>query len=900
MNTSKTPAILIGLTLLIVINISGAMLLKKTLTQANEIDHNLAAQAEQIGRSIAIAWQYRQLDRNQEQRNRFVQQLLTIERVEATLFIDADGQTIARSGANIPHALVDTFKQTETYSVRQNNLLYLSQPITEPDYGSGGLTDVAVPRGYIILGLNTTSTDHLRELLCSYAIGGAVLLGCINLILFIFTIGYFRRLSIYRNAPPEIQQQYAKGYRQLKHSIAMQQQAIDQARQEALKISEIKSQFIANMSHEIRTPLNAIIGFTDLLLKSPLDARQMDFLSTIKKSSLGLLQIIHDILDFSKIEAGKVALDEIALDLREIIEDVLTVLAPSAHEKQLELVAIYAPNLPNQLLADPLRLKQILTNLVSNAIKFTRKGSIAIRLGMEEKTGDTAIFKISVTDTGIGIAKEKQQKLFQVFSQADTTTTRQFGGSGLGLVIAKQLTEQMNGEIGVNSQLNHGANFWFTFHAKITQNLSKTGNFNALVGRRIALYDSHPLVRMSLSQLLKEWQIDVVTTGNLEELEAIIESSAETTAFDVAIISLNFSALNKQDYCSLANQLDTKYQCPTLLLNYTVEANTAPSGLVGGETKMLSKPIRYQELYQALMQLTNTHEQTASNAPQPQENETVQFDRPPKVLVVDDNPANLQLVSSLLGDIGSTVTEADGGLQALEQLKVHSFDLIFMDIQMPGMDGVEVTRLIRRKPSLYRDIPIIALTAHALASEKSELLRNGMDDYLSKPVTEQQLVDTILQWTDINLVKVQQPCPNNTPPPPTQPFELPVDHELEATTPIVDLPLAIKLAGDKEELAKELFQMLLNNLDKELSDITQTLQKKDFKNLLFQVHRLHGAARYCGVPALRDAAEGAEIALKQQRTDEIDQLISRIIFESEQIKLWAKSNPWVNSANSSP
>ena len=270
------------------------------------------------------------------------------------------------------------------------------------------------------------------------------------------------------------------------------------------------------------------------------------------------------------------------------------------------------------------------------------------------------------------------------------------------------------------------------------------------------------------------------------------------------------------------------------------------------------------------------------------------------MLVVDDNPANLQLVSSLLGDIGSTVTEADGGLQALEQLKVHSFDLIFMDIQMPGMDGVEVTRLIRRKPSLYRDIPIIALTAHALASEKSELLRNGMDDYLSKPVTERQLVNTILQWTDINLVKVQQPCPNNTPPPPTQPFELPVDHELEATTPIVDLPLAIKLAGDKEELAKELFQMLLNNLDKELSDITQTLQKKDFKNLLFQVHRLHGAARYCGVPALRDAAEGAEIALKQQRTDEIDQLISRIIFESEQIKLWAKSNPWVNSANSSP
>lgn len=899
MNTNKMPTLAVSFVLLIAINISGALLLNMTLTKAGQTERDLAAQGEQISRSIAIRWQD-QLNQPTERLHQLTRLLLTIDIINATLFIDAQGQVIARSGASIPLSLIETFKRTETYGVRQNNLYYLSLPLMATNYTPGTLTEAAPPQGYIVLGLDTSRADQQHDLLLNYFIGGAILLSIINLIFVITVISYFRRLHAYRNAPPEIQQQFAKGYRQLKRSIEMQQRAIDQARREALKTSEIKSQFIANMSHEIRTPLNAIIGFTDLLLKSQLDARQQDFLLTIRKSSLGLLQIINDILDFSKIEAGKVALDEIALDLRETIEDVLTVLAPSAHEKQLELISIYTPNLPNQLLADPLRLKQILTNLVSNSIKFTDKGSIVVRLSLEEKKGDNATFKVSVADTGPGISKDNQQKLFQLFSQADASTTRQFGGSGLGLVIAKQLAEQMNGAIGVSSQPRYGANFWFTFQAKLIQNPLKSEAFNALIGRRIILCDHHPLVRMSLMQLLKEWQTIPRSTRNLEEMEEQVRQASLTDPFDVAIISSDSCLQNGNSLLPLLKKLKTQFRCPTLLLNYTVEESDDPTDMIESASLMLSKPVRYKDIYQSLVQMLGLPSQRASQL-ESNKKATIQFDRPPKVLVVDDNQANLKLISIMLGEIGAIVTEANSGKQALKKLKISAFDIIFMDIQMPGMDGVEATRLIRTNPSAYRDLPIVALTAHALASERDALLSHGMDDYLSKPITEQQLVDTILEWTDIKLIttftpKAEAP-PRRIKPSATQAFELPLSSVEENTPAIVDIPLAIKHAAGKEELAKELFAMLLKTLDDDYSAIEQAHQKGDNEKLLHQVHRLHGATRYCGVPALTAAAEKTEVALKLKQQNQIDQLTESLKFEIEQVKLWGKVNRWADVEN---
>ena len=899
MNANKMPIFILGLILLVVVNLAGALLLNKTYRHANQIDRNLMLQGEQIIRSVVISLESKNSTHSREELSLVAQQLLEVENIESSLFIDGDGKIVAQSGTRIPPALVNNFKRTETYGIRQNNLYFLSLPIIESDYGSGSLTQAALPQGHIILALNTAKADQQRDLLRYYFFSGTIFLGCLDLILLISAISYYRRLNAYRNAPPEIQQQFAKGYRQLKQSIEMQQRAIEKARHEALKTSEIKSQFIANMSHEIRTPLNAILGFTDLLLKSKLDHRQKDFLLTIRKSSLGLLQIINDILDFSKIEAGKVSLDEISIDLRETVEDVLTVLAPSAHEKRLELVSIFAPDLPNQVIADPLRLKQILTNLVSNSIKFTDSGSIAVRINIEAKNSDNATFKISVSDTGIGIAREKQERLFQAFSQVDTSTTREFGGSGLGLVIAKELVQQMNGTIGVNSQPNRGANFWFTIQAHLAQKPEPLETFEPLKGCNIALFDKHPLVRMSLTQLLTEWKASPCSAGKIELLEELIESKNLDEPFDAVILSVDFNVTDTNDYDRILEKLESIHRCPTLLLHYTLEDGEYQTKLADKVTYALAKPIRYRELHQVLAKMVGASPHYSADSSGTIWDAPILFETPPKVLVVDDNQANLKLVSTLLGEIGAEVTEATSGLQSLEHLNQESFDLIYMDIQMPGMDGVEVTRRIRRNPSSYRDVPIVALTAHALASEKSELLKNGMDDYLSKPVTEQQLVDTILRWTDIELKSSRDATPIVESKEDTalvEPFEPATVSSKKNIDNVVDIKSAIELAAGKEELAQELFGMLVDSLEQESMSIRQTHADEDHENLLKHVHRLHGATRYCGVPALKAAAENAEVTLKQQPIEQLDQAIQKLLHEIQRVMQWANANEWVNPA----
>lgn len=899
MINAKLPILTGGFLLLILLNSVGGILLHKTYHHAARLDNNLLLQGEQIISSIVASAGDMGYGNSKTKISQLATKLLEIENVKATLFIDGNDQITARSGTNIPPSLLNTFKENETYGVRQGSLYYLSVPVTTSEYVSGPVTEASSAMGFVVLALDTASVEQQRTLLSSYFIGGAILLVCLNLGLLFAAISYGRRLNAYRNAPPEIRHQFARGYRQLKQSIALQQRAIEQARREAMKTSEIKSQFIANMSHEIRTPLNAILGFTDLLLKSKLDLRQRDFLVTIRKSSLGLLQIINDILDFSKIEAGKIALDEISIDLRETVEDVLAVMAPSAHEKQLELISIFAPDLPHQITADPLRLKQILTNLVSNAIKFTSSGSIAIRIGIEERNRDSATFKVNVSDTGIGIDREKQEQLFQAFAQVDTSTTREFGGSGLGLVIAKELVEQMKGNIGVNSQLGHGANFWFTFQAKLSDTTLQAVEFEPLQGRRIALFDKHPLVRMSILNLLTEWQAVTRSTGKLQELEQTIEQNQPSEPFDAAIISIDFNTTDVEDYRELLSDLKIKQQCPTLLLHYTVEDREDRAKLVDEATAAITKPIRSRELHQILIKLVGMSELSTTGQTELPEDPPIRFDRAPNVLVVDDNLANLKLVSTLLCDMGAEVTEATSGTQALERLAQHSFDIVYMDIQMPGMDGAETTRQIRRNPSLYRDVPIVALTAHALESEKSKLLLSGMDDYLSKPVTEQHLVDTILRWTDIQLKIGRTPASlkkylaDTTD---TQPFELP-DSERDNSTPVVDIPMSIELAAGKVELAQELFEMLLKSLGGELDAIRLTHKNGNHNDLLAKVHHLHGATRYCGVPALTAAAKQAEKILKQKQTDRLDQAVNQLTFEMEQVMLWAKANRWISPPN---
>ncbi|HHW1907694.1 TPA: response regulator [Pseudomonas aeruginosa] len=586
--------------------------------------------------------------------------------------------------------------------------------------------------------------------------------------------GINRMAETLQSAQEEMQHnidQATEDVRQNLETIEIQNIELDLARKEALEASRIKSEFLANMSHEIRTPLNGILGFTNLLQKSELSPRQQDYLTTIQKSAESLLGIINEILDFSKIEAGKLVLENLPFNLRDLIQDALTMLAPAAHEKQLELVSLVYRDTPIQLQGDPQRLKQILTNLVGNAIKFTQGGTVAVRAMLEDESDDRAQLRISVQDTGIGLSEEDQQALFKAFSQADNSLSRQAGGTGLGLVISKRLIEQMGGEIGVSAAI-------------------------------------HPPEELSQSF----WEFE-------------------------------------------------RLGCKTLVLCPTTEQAQYHATLPDEQVE--AKPACTRKLQRKLQELLQVRP-TRSDKPH-----AMVSGRPPRLLCVDDNPANLLLVQTLLSDLGAQVTAVDSGYAALEVVQRERFDLVFMDVQMPGMDGRQATEAIRRWEAEREvsPVPVIALTAHALSNEKRALLQAGMDDYLTKPIDEQQLAQVVLKWTGLSLGQSLASM-----------SRAPQLGQLS----VLDPEEGLRLAAGKADLAADMLAMLLASLAADRQAIRQARDNDDRTALLERVHRLHGATRYCGVPQLRAACQTSETLLKQNdpaaaaALDELDKAIEAL------------------------
>lgn len=674
----------------------------------------------------------------------------------------------------------------------------------------------------------------------------------------------------------ELQQsveQATEDLRETLETIEIQNIELDLARKEALEASRIKSEFLANMSHEIRTPLNGIIGFANLLVKTNLDARQDDYLDTIIKSSEGLLSIINDVLDFSKIEAGKLVLDHVPMDLREVIEDVLTMLAPLAHEKHLELVSLVYSDVPTQLIGDPLRLKQILTNLVNNAIKFTDNGNIILR-AMVENTMDTrAILKISVTDTGIGLSPEDQKAIFQAFSQVDTTTSRRFGGTGLGLVISKHLVEQMGGEVGLESEPGKGATFWFTLRADINKRMEQVQENLPLRGLNVALFDANPIARLSVRHMLESWRMDVEEVEILEELPVQLETATQKdNRFNVAIIGLSPSRTYSEALPTLCKQIREQYGCASLVLTNTSDHLSELESLEQNASAVMAKPVCYGKLKSNLYDLLLGESQRSFefiDHHTKSEQRQIDLERIPKVLAVDDNHANLKLVCALLEDLGVEVLGLDNGLQALDALDQENFDLILMDIQMPIIDGVETTKRIRAKEPLMSRTPIVALTAHAMANEKQNLLKSGMDDYVTKPISELQLKHIIQKWTGLKVpgqpAEFARESANADQKGTTKPAKSHATSFLTSTSSVVNMEEGLKLANGKADLAKEMLTMLLDNIEQDKLEIEKSYHNQDFDELLSKVHKLHGATRYVGVPKLRSTAHSLESILKKQQ-----------------------------------